>query len=309
MATTDLVVLGDSVMWGQGLLDQHKSSTLVAQGLQARIPGIQPVVMAHSGAVIGVSASCAATTFPGEIPESCPSILQQVDAYPGDGASVPVVMLNGGINDIDIRTILNPFTDPNDLSSDIHQYCHDDMAKLLTKVKLRFSRPDVKIVVSSYFPILTSVSHPSLIPAMVEFLGAPLPSLMTMSTSANLVGLNNPITGKIFSLCVQFWHESTAALAKCVADVNLGPGPRCFFANVPFTENNAVFAPQAWLFGVGPFPDFGPLDEVAATRHPQCDVVFHNDFVAREQCYRASAGHPNVTGAQQYAQAILKAIQ
>jgi hypothetical protein len=47
---------------------------------------------------------------------------------------------------------------------------------------------------------------------------------------------------KIISLCMQFWKESSQMLAKAVNDVNTGTGPRCFFSNVPFTENNSVFA-------------------------------------------------------------------
>lgn len=292
-------------MWGQGLFDQHKSATLVANGLNARFPGIQPVILAHSGAVIGRAATCPAPAnpaIPGEVPESCPSILQQIPAYKGDAATVPVVMVDGGINDIDIRTILNPFTDPSDLTSDIHQYCYQDMGFLLAQVKLRF--PAAKIVVSSYFPILSSASNLDLLAPMVESLGAPLPAIFNDVVASP----DDPIVGKILSLCGQFWRESTQALSKSVSDVNIGPGPRCFFANVPFTENNSVFAPQAWLNGVGPAPDFAPQDEVAAARHPQCDAAFPNDLAARFLCYRASAGHPNPTGAQQYAQAILQAI-
>lgn len=174
---TDLVVLGDSVTWGQGLLDQHKFATLVANGLTPVFPGIQPVILAHSGAVIGRAAACATKTFPGEVPESCPSILQQIAAYTGDSQTVPVVLLDGGINDIDIRTILNPFTDPNDLSSDIQQYCYQDMEFLLTQVKARFSNANTKIVVTSYFPILSSESQWDLLPPFLEFMGAPLPQL------------------------------------------------------------------------------------------------------------------------------------
>jgi hypothetical protein len=239
--------------------------------------------------------------FPGEIPLSCPAILQQIPAYEGDPLSVPVVMVNGGINDVDIRTILNPFTDPNDLASDIQQYCYHDMGFLLTQVKARFSNPNTKIVVSSYFPILSSSSRLALIPQMVEVLGTPLPQFLDLG----VLGQANPVVDKIVALSIQFWKQSTQWLQKSVSDVNIGAGPRCFFANVPFTENNSVFAPDAWLFGVGPAPDFAAQDEVSAARRPQCDQVFANDIFAREQCYQASAGHPTATGAAQFAQAIL----
>jgi hypothetical protein len=55
-------------------------------------------MLAYSGAVIGRSASCSSQAFPGEMPESCPSILQQIAAYPGEVESVPLVILDGGIN-------------------------------------------------------------------------------------------------------------------------------------------------------------------------------------------------------------------
>src|SRR4051812_12028301 len=205
MSSTQLVVLGDSVMWGQSLRDEHKSATLVAQGVSTFFPGIQPIIIAHSGAVIGRAAACAATVFPGEIPESCPSILQQIGENSGDPGSVPIVLLDGGINDIDIRTILNPFTDPGDLSSDIQQYCYQDMGFLLTQVKSHFSHPDTKIVVTSYFPIITSASHFDLIPPLLEFLGAPLPQFLNVDARAP----GNPVLEKIISLCKQFWKESS----------------------------------------------------------------------------------------------------
>jgi hypothetical protein len=175
------------------------------------------------------------------------------------------------------------------------------MGFLLTQVKGRFSNPNTKIVVTSYFPILSSASRFDLIPPMVEFLGTPLPKFLNL----DVIGPGDPVADKIVALCIQFWEQSTQWLQKSVSDVNIGSGPRCFFANVPFTENNSVFAPEAWLFGVGPAPDFAAQDEVAATRKTQCDVVFGNDVFGREQCYRASARHPNVPGAAQFAQTVL----
>ena len=238
------------------------------------------------------------------MPESCPSILQQISAFPGDPASVAVVMLDGGINDIDIRTILSPFTNPADLSSDILQYCFHDMGFLLTQVKARFSHPDTKIVVSSYFPILSPQSHFDLVPALMEFMGVPLPQIIQVDPFGGF----NPIVAKIVSQSLQFWRESSQRLTEAVNAVNVGTGPRCLFANVPFTEAHSVFAPEAWLFGVGPAPDFAPQDEVADLRRPQCDVTFANDPLAREQCHRASAGHPNVLGAAEFALTILNTL-
>jgi hypothetical protein len=284
-------------MWGQGLLDGNKFAGKVAGKLGLTLN----LTLAHSGAVIGRTATCGPQTWPGEVPQSCRSILQQVADYKNDPTTVPVVILNGGINDVDIRTILNPFTDPGDLARDIQQYCYTDMGFLLEQAKAKF--PNARIVVASYYPILSSKSDFTLVPVMTEFLGAPLPRFIT--DVENVFGPGDPLADKILALSIQFWNQSTQALQQCVKAVNLGTGPRCLFANVPFTEDNSVFAPNAWLFGVGPAPNFAAQDEVIGVRTPQCNVAFPTDIFAREQCYRASAGHPNDKGAAQFAQAIL----
>jgi hypothetical protein len=54
--------------------------------------------------------------------------------------------------------------------------------------------------------------------------------------------------------------------------------------------------------------DFTPQDEVIVTRRASCVAAIPEfDVFAREQCFRASAGHPNVSGARAYATAILAA--
>ena len=63
--------------------------------------------------------------------------------------------------------------------------------------------------------------------------------------------------------------------------------------------------PQAWLFGIN--ADLSPEDPMAAARRASCNACL-DDFLRREQCYRASAGHPNLTGAQKFADAILAAL-
>ena len=77
------------------------------------------------------------------------------------------------------------------------------------------------------------------------------------------------------------------------------------FVPSPFTEDNSVFAGAPWLFGLT--SELEAQDEVAGPRERSCDLYFNNplDFVSREQCYRASAGHPNVAGAKQIGDAII----
>src|SRR6185369_3870097 len=77
-----LLVIGDSIMWGQGLREDEKFSTRVKCWLQGKID--RPVsvhVEAHSGAVIA-SANIPLRQFPtndGEVNQSTPSINEELD--------------------------------------------------------------------------------------------------------------------------------------------------------------------------------------------------------------------------------------
>ena len=50
--TLKIVVLGDSVPWGQGLLDEHKYANQIAAEL-CQSPATDIYMLAHSGAIIG----------------------------------------------------------------------------------------------------------------------------------------------------------------------------------------------------------------------------------------------------------------
>src|ERR1043165_2084297 len=54
----NLLVLGDSISWGQGLRDEHKVSRLVKLWLEQQTGReVRETIQAHSGAVIGPSES------------------------------------------------------------------------------------------------------------------------------------------------------------------------------------------------------------------------------------------------------------
>ena len=291
MAGPFLAVLGDSVAWGQGLTAGNKASVRVAAALAAaRFPGMAADTWAHSGAVIGWSAQCDNPQADGEVPDACQSIRQQVERYDKAPADVPVVWLNGGINDVDIRVILNPLTRSKDLSDDIRHYCLDHMLNLLRLAQTKFTQST--IVVTPYFPVLSSKSDPLHIPRLLETLAIGIPGVLPLEVVIN----------KIISLSLQFWHESTGRLKEAVAQA----GGRVRFADVPFTEDNSVFGPQPWLFGLN--PDLGAQDEMAGIRRAACIAAHPLDLLAREQCFRASAGHPNFTGEMKIADAILSVV-
>ena len=297
MAPSTLVVFGDSVNWGQGLLAPHKFSTLVKERLAARGVNLALYMAAHSGATIGVRGPTAIAGIDGEVPVSSPTLVEQVATYAGDPDDVAVIILNGGINDIDIRVILNPLTTAADLRHEITQFCGEDMLTVLMQIAVKFPKTD-RIIVTSYYPVLSPESQPFRIPFLLQTYGVGMPFFMNQDL----------VFRKIVALCMQFWTESSVRLQHAAAACNAAVGgTRVRYAAVPFTVGNAVFAGDPWLFGLN--GDFSPQDEVVAERHAACNLnIDPFDAFAREGCYRASAGHPNVRGAAAYAQTIVATI-
>ncbi len=293
-----LVTIGDSVHWGQGLARAHKLHTIVEARLRLADPALVGHHMAHSGAVIGAGATVTRQRVDGEVPVGSPTIIEQAAAFPGDPADVRVVLVNGGINDVDIRNILNPFLPSQRLSDLIREHCFDSMRILLGDVVRAFPAPATRVVVTGYYPILSYDSRPIGIPLLLHSEGVFAPPEMV-----DLAGPN-----PIVEHCLQFWRQSTACLQAAVDAVNATrAASRIVFVDAGFTARNAAFADDPWLFGLtlGLLPE----DEVVAGRRAACNAAIPPaDFLAREQCYRASAGHPNVTGAQRYAGAIIAAL-
>jgi len=76
-----IVSMGDSVLWGQGLLPNQKVGWLVQQALLPSYPGgVTFESLAHSGAVIGASGA-SGSPQPGEVPAARLSALEQCGQY------------------------------------------------------------------------------------------------------------------------------------------------------------------------------------------------------------------------------------
>jgi hypothetical protein len=290
-----MVVFGDSVPWGQGLLDQHKYHTIVQTGLGGAT--VSKEVLAHSGATIGVGTTNTGSAN-GEVPISYPTAVQQCDSFTNSPETVDLVLVTAAINDVDVRTILNPLTKNSDLSDDVEHRCHRDFKVLLEKLAAKFVR--AQIVASGYFPIVSQQSDPSRLLPFLQMLGIGfLPHLAT-----------GPVLNRIAELSLQFRDESDQKFEQAVSEVSSTTGNRITYVRTQFTEDNSVFASKAFLFGLHLDLELSPEDEVIQQRHAACNITFSNpfDLLSREQCFRASAGHPNVAGAQQIAKVVLAAV-
>ena len=289
-----IVTLGDSITWGQGLLEDEKFDSLVKAALAPTHVGEDITIerSAHSGAI--VSAQSGDPQFPGEVPESS-SIPLQCDNFNNAPEAVDLVILDGGINDVGVATILNPLALIPPLQARIESACHDGMLALLHRVTAKFTKEGCKIVVLGYYTIFSKKSDPLRLPQLLEMHGITSPRFISDELFAN----------GIVARCEQFFNQSTDALQRAVSDAG---DPRITFVPSGFTDENAIFAPASLLWGLT--PTLSPEDPVAAARHLLCDAAHPSllDIFAREKCDRASVGHPNLAGAKQYANQITAVI-
>ena len=296
MSEKQLVVFGDSVTWGQGHVEQNKFSRLVADSLSLEVR-----MFAHSGATIGVGDSQTGGCGP-EAPTQYPTVLQQLEAAGDDPTAAAVVLVDGGINDISVQTIVNPLTSDKHLKNVVRRYCHDDMLHLLYRILDRFKSDETPIVVTSYFPIF---SHKSEFDGVLHYLQdsrSPHQSRSARKLSAKPL----PSAPSTWLYC-----SGTSRRTHLKAAVREVGSDRARFADVPFQEENAMFAKDAWLFNVhvesSPFR-LVPEDDVINERHRQCIACHPGDPLGIGTCDIASAGHPNVKGARQFADTILEIL-
>ena len=188
----NVLILGDSIAWGQGLLPGHRwRDLLVARlrtALHREVAEIAPQV--HSGAIVGIGdrneidrpGLYAPGLYPpgherpslldngdyaGELPSSTPTVLAQLDALdtldPDD--PIDLVVVSAGINDVRIARFLNPFANPKFVADLIDVHCRRHLTALLDRIRVRCvdRNPACKVVVLSYFQMVSedSVGFPS----------------------------------------------------------------------------------------------------------------------------------------------------
>lgn len=335
----ELLVLGDSIMWGQGLKEHQKFSFQVAQWLGDKLPGVavHRHVFAHSGARIERDdVEDAKQPTHGEVPNNFPSIFAQLDAarsatfshpkhagapaisvHPTtNAASVALVLVDGGINDFGTKTILtlDPSKDGEWVRETTRDVCVARMNALLPEVAAAF--PNAKIVITNYFQIVSKRSN------MVY--------VWELLRMWNIVGgaINwgsEDLRAKLSEQSLAFHEESTAGFRKAVRDVTsqvvatAKPVPvgsvatsvesilqrpsRVALAEIPFGPDHAYGAPETLLFYVN------EPDPAASVRKPKCVDQVPNASLELPNCLLAATGHPNVNGAKVYASAITNVLE
>jgi lysophospholipase L1-like esterase len=293
--------LGDSIVWGQGLREEDKFSTWVVQWINQWHPHRRAykIVKAHSGAIVGDGGTEEDDpNWHPEMPCPQPSIHRQCASYSDtDPSDVDLVVINGGINDVGVRSIFNPNTSKEDLRSHMRYAFLTLFPDLLASVARKFANPATKILVLGYYPILSDSSSLSGIAPMASLYGV---------NSGNFIGWNP--WRKVIDNAALFYNYSDELFEKAIAKASGADAHRNRIILVKpfFRPQNAAFAAEPWVFGIR-LPQLIPEDDMAEERQTACLV--QPDLGKREFALRASIGHPNRWGARAYFNAIYPVLQ
>jgi lysophospholipase L1-like esterase len=328
--TYHMLVLGDSITWGQGLKKEHKAWHQVQVWLEKQT-GRQVVerVEAHSGAVIdGGPTREIKVPNDAEVNLGFPSINEEVDnalRFYSDGSRVDLVLLSGCGNDVGTQNFLNA-ANSEELNRMTEQKCRPLMESLLRKVTNSF--PAAQVIVIGYYPFF-SANTPN--------------DFVTRALARSLLKTTNPGAPKMHSKEVferlsansrEWYRASDKSLTQAVQKINAELGTeRVAFAKIDFLPEYSFATKETrlWGFNRSPFRmmllflSLGKMklptnDEVRGHRKAECGNFYRapqDETVGQKRerrsrlllCSYAALGHPNRKGAILYANAIVDVLK
>jgi hypothetical protein len=326
----EILVVGDSLIWGQGLLEKDKFYTLTKDALQTKLqPNVNLKVKAHSGAPIFLSEKeelllrnaklTGRETYHPEVNVSFPSLRHQIDnardEYIKDGKSaedVNLVMLSGGIVDISVAGLLNPFGKDLTLSKLITRYCRDSMIRFLNEAAAVF--PNALFVVVGYFPIVSPETDTGkMLNSFLEAFSIPRP-LKPVANNILMKQFFKPVQKTALKRSRRWFAQSNEEFQQAVNTINQSQGKqRAIFVKSPLTEAHAMETPETKLFRMGKkgrVEDFLTDERKAACNETLKELKREIGLKQSiRQCEMAGIAHPDVNGSKAYAEAIVKSLE
>jgi lysophospholipase L1-like esterase len=327
----NLLVLGDSIMWGQGLNEQHKAWYQVKSWLKENTSrDVRENIEAHSGAVVGVNDTPPWNYSPpdGEVSSAVPTVNHELDralrSY-ANPSQVDLVLVDGCINDVDVRNLLNAANSSDDVKRMATQKCGMPMQALIRRVASSF--PSAHVIVTGYFPIISEKTPNSLLmKAMARMFYQPGPKPAKLK--------QKDLRERLIAVSRTWYQTSNATLGDAVDKVTAelvtkGSRQRVLFVEIPFPPEYSFNAPETRLWGFNAsflrkllaVLTLGRVtlktnDEQQHQRVASCNEQYKRPAsetagergtreMRRMLCRYASLGHPNRKGSAIYADAIV----
>jgi len=316
-----MVVIGDSIAWGNGLLNENKYSYLVADWLQKKLnKPVDVTVYAHSGATI--SGESGGSIDP-NLNSGTPTLMDQARSIK-DKDKVNLILVSGGINDVGLSNILDANT-PAERINRLSESIKEPMMNLLTYL---LDETDAKIIVTGYYHLITEDSKVQSQDRIIAGLLA-MRSDKTLSQSENVLitAIANPtdanieaawylLEGSINNVANIFTHDanlransdtfyaiSSNSLEAAVNAADRGQN-RIKFIDPMFERDNSYRASDSFLW---------QLDRNLRTNDDQyskrVELTEDKDLITKFQNNINAMGHPNSDGAAKYAHTIESLIE
>lgn len=329
----NMLVLGDSILWGQGLKEEHKTWYLVKAWLQQTIGReVHEKIEAHSGAVIGTpedpGANNDALQLDGELSRAYPTVNNQLDnalkAFP-DPAQVDLVLVDGCINDLDSRRLLNAANTPDKIRELAQTKCGPPVEALLTRITNVF--PKAQVIVTGYYPIVSEdTANDLFMRTLTKRFYSPDPGAAKMN--------DKTLRARLIAISHEWYSTSNQMLSAAAAHVDAAlvvngrSRRRVLFADPVFAPEHSFAATHSllWSFDASALRKLLVVltlgrvslrtnDERRSQRAELCEerlrrpanetpeqAVIRKDRLVR--CRLAALGHPSRKGAAMYADAI-----
>jgi hypothetical protein len=239
----------------------------------------------------------------GEVPTFYPTIIQQIEEFDElniDHDSINLIVLDSGVNDIRVTTILDPLCPPRKIEKLVEIYCHQHMVMLLECLSAKFK--NAKIIIIGYYQILTEESEAGYIHVLLKALR----KVPANGIADIIIGIfERPLKRRILVNCETFATRAKAAFEQSAEQLNRQlAANRVFVVPAPIETEHAALSADPWLFGIN--DDLSPQDTMAKIRAEECRCAEKRVEVVI--CDKASAGHPNHKGSKAYAEAMFKLI-
>lgn len=338
-----MLVLGDSIMWGQGLKQERKFWWRVKCWLEEKTGReVFEKVVAHSGAHLDNPSTTPPrfTSNDGEVNLPFPTVNQQLDGalayYGNERLKVDLVLMDGCINDVDVSNLLDATAAPEAIRQRIIGPCLNGMHGLLQRVTNAF--PNAQVLVTGYFRIVSSdTDDNAFLRQLVKKINSGKPEARRMT--------DKQMRDRLITISELWYKVSTASLEEAVRRINQehkaeGLPLRTSFVEIGFSLEHSFAAASTllWNFMFGSTNlsgirkvivalSFGtaaykPNDDVRESRVKSCNETFKRAKGTKETklekesrenhlliCRYASLGHPNQMGALIYAEAIKGKLQ
>lgn len=325
-----MLVLGDSISWGQGLKTEHKSWHHVKVWLEKNTGrNVIERIEAHSGAVIDRSSlTDALVSTNAEVNLGLPTINDQINnalRFYSDPTNVDMVLLSGCGNDVGVQQLLDA-DNVGKIDELTEAKCGKPVEQLLRRIATVF--PSAQVIVTGYYPLFSQQTKNDFI----------MKGFARRFFKTRVDGGPRMSSKEVFErlkLNSKQWYEaSNKTLAEAVRKINTELGqPRISFARIDFPAPYSFAAPQTHLWGFNRSPlrmallflSFGKMslpsnDEVRKERAASCNELYKaKPNETREEkkdrkalrlfCRYAALGHPNRHGALLYANSITSSLE